>query len=164
MTEPQSAAIVSLSVYVILSDDEGIRHNVEPFGPTTDDPDSYGDAVLREVNPEPALVWRQSGGDDHGDGLTSFDYIAEVADLETLAAFLRWAGVEAADATPNGGLLTGPEEYGYIPVGASWTLDGMDWNIGGVTRVAGVDVAAFALTLEAAEALELVEEEPSEEG
>lgn len=147
--EVEPVALASLSVYVMLGRN---APNLEAW-PATDDPDEHADAILAGLHVEPeGLAWRQSGGDDHGDGLTSFDYVAELADLDALAALVDWAGGEPGDGTPNMGILTGPEEWGHIPGGMTWGLDGMDWNMGGVTRYAGVDVSVFPITVDAATA------------
>lgn len=143
---PEPVALASLTAYVQLGAD---APNVRAYE-ATDDPDEHADAILRKVGAEPeSLSWRQTGGDDHGDGITSYDYIAEIPDADTLAAFLRWAGVEAGEGTPNLGILTGPEEWGHIPGGMTWNLEGMDWNVGGITPFHMVDVAVFPITVEA---------------
>jgi hypothetical protein len=135
-----------------------------------DDPDSISKDVLSGLVLEAngvGLAFRLTGGDDHGDSLTSYDYVAEVADIDSLRSFVAYANDNpddpSEDATPNMGIITGPEEHGFIPAGLSWSLDGMQWNMGGVTRYASVDLAAWPITLEAARYLvpDLVEEEPS---
>lgn len=140
-------AVLGLTVYILIG---GEATNIESWE-ATDDPDTYADAVLREVAPEPSDGWRLTGGDDLGDGLTTYTYIREatVADIE---AFESWADGPGAfeSATPNGGLLTGPEEYGYIPGGRTISCDGMSWNVGGVTRIAAVDCHAWPITVPAA--------------
>lgn len=40
------------------------------------------------------------------------------------------------DSEPNMGILT---EFGFMP-SDSWTHDGMDWNMGGISMIAFVDV------------------------
>jgi len=42
------------------------------------------------------------------------------------------------DSEPNLGILT---EYGHLP-GGRWNVDGMDFNLGGVSLIAFVDVSA----------------------
>ena len=149
-SETETAAVVSISAFVIIGE-EHTGHGIEPF-PATEDPDEHADAILGAIHAEPeTLKFRLTGGDDHGDGLTSYDYLAP-ATLAELSAFMDWVGEEPGSGTPNMGLLTGPEEYGYIPEGMTFSADGMDWNIGGITRFAGVDFAVFPLTENAARA------------
>lgn len=140
-------ALASLSVYVFVGG-EMRPPGIDPY-PATEDPDEHADRILAEVAPEPSLTWRQTGGDDHGDGLTSYDYVAELPDVQSLARFIGWIGGAPGDGTPNMGILTGPEEWGYIPAGMTWSADGIDWNIGGVTRIAACDAAVFPITIDA---------------
>ena len=148
MTEP--IALASLTVYAYIGGDMR-PPGVEPY-PGTDNPDVHADMILHEVHPEPELSWRQTGGDDHGDGLTSWDYVAELPSVNAVREFMSWIGAEPGDGTPNLGIITGPEEWGHIPGGMTWNMDGMDWNIGGVTRLVAVDAAVFPITVDAAEA------------
>lgn len=141
------AAMLGVSAYVQIG--ETSSPNLE-WSPETDDPDEYSDDILKELHLPEGLEWRLTGGDDHGDGLTSFDYIAE-ADFSQVKTFLEWIGQDVDHATQNMGLLTGPEEYGLIPGGITFNADGMDWNIGGVTRIAGADFSIWPISIPAAE-------------
>ena len=143
-------ALGGITVYVFLGGDMR-SPGIEPF-PETDDPDEHADRVLAEVHPDPQLVWRLTGGEDHGDGLTSYDYVAEIPDADSLTRFMDWIGAEPGDGTPNLGIITGPEEYGHIPGGMTWDADGMDWNISGITRIAAASFAVFPITVAAYEA------------
>lgn len=147
MQQSRTDALVTISAYIMIGGEDA--RNLGHFA-ATDDPDEYASAVLGEVSPPMAPDrWRLTGGDDHGDGLTSYDYLAAV-NLTELREFLDWIGQNIEDATPNMGILTGPEEYGHIPAGLSWSGDGMDWNVGGLTRLAGVDYAVFPVSEDAA--------------
>lgn len=152
-----AAAIASVTGYIILGPDSPNLEGWEPI----EDPDEYADALLRQLS-APGEGWRYANGDDHGDGLTSYTYFRELADMDEVRAFVEYANGNADDPidgmTPNMGLLTGPEEYGYIPAGLSWSADGMEWNIGGITRIAGADTALFPLSVECAEYAGLIEQ------
>jgi hypothetical protein len=149
MTEP--TALLGLSVYVILGEGNAVP-NVEPWEtiPGEDvDPDAYSDAILAGLHVEPSEVsWRLTGGDDHGDGLTSFDYVAEV-DTATVGRFLDWVGGTPGEGIPNLGIITGPESFGTIPGGMTWNCSGMDWNVGGITRYVTVDCSVWPITVDA---------------
>ena len=148
----EPVALATLSVYGFLGGNMR-SPGYDPIGEATDKPDEYADRVLAEVAPEPVLAWRQTGGDNHGDGLTSWDYVAELPDVDAVRAFMRWLGAEPGDGTPNLGIITGPEEYGLIPGGMTWDMDGMQWNISGVSRIAACDGSVFPITIEAARAV-----------
>jgi hypothetical protein len=145
----ETVAIASVTGYIVLGPDSP---NLEGWQPT-EDPDGYGDRVLTELH-VPGDGWRLTGGDDHGDGLTSYTFMRELSGMDEVRSFVDYANGNADDPergmTPNMGLLTGPEEYGYIPAGLSWSLDGMDYNVGGISRIAGCDAALFPLSIECA--------------
>lgn len=148
-------AVIAVTGYIQLG---GQYPNLESWA-ETDDPDEYADSVQKELV-LPGEGWQYRNGDDMGDGLTSYTYFLTVQDSDIMAAVLDYAGetVEtAAESDLNMGLITGPGEYGYIPCGRSYSLDGMDWNMGGITRIAGCDVAIFPLDEEAARMLDLIE-------
>ena len=152
-------ALIGITAYVILRGDGGnLAVNMDCY-PATDNPDEYADAVLASLAlPESlAASWHHSGGDDHGDGLTSYSYVLPVYSMDTVRAAVEWATGYPEDpwqgATENMGIIIG---YAYgidahmIPDGVTYSMDGMQWNVGGITAVAGSELSVWPVSMDAA--------------